>query len=342
MSELVLLAASMLVNGLRDTAHPEPLSPPAVDAAIRPDILLDATTITNAQLTVSRPEVSLPSVRPRYRRPITQATPRPPVNQEMQTIALRGDSSYLLPELAYRDVLPLPTPRPASGSQLYRQRVTALREGRTYTRLATNSYYEQWVNATEHPTYEQWMSLLRQEARSMAGGQGANRLSVLIGDSISQWYPPERLSGDRFWLNQGISGDTTGGVLRRLNAFAQTRPDTIHVMVGINDLRRGESDATILGNLQQIARQLRQQHPQARVVLYSILPTRLPAIPGDRIRQLNNHLAAIAHQEGANFMDLQTLFADETDNLRPDLTTDGLHLNPSGYAVWHWALRSFV
>ncbi|MBW4655278.1 MAG: lysophospholipase [Kaiparowitsia implicata GSE-PSE-MK54-09C] len=341
MSDLVMLAASLLATALSEGA--ESTQPLAVqsraggrnDGAIAPQ---------TTGITVSRPEAIAPerSTHPRYRRPIAQPTPRPPIANDLLPMAFRGDADVVLPELAYQDLLPLPTPRPGSGSQLYQQRQMALQAGKTYTRLPTSSFYESWVNANAQPTHEQWIDLLAQEARSMAYGQGHNRLSILVGDSISQWYPPERLSGDRFWLNQGISGDTTSGVLQRLSAFENTRPDTIHVMVGINDLRRGESDATVLGNLQQIAQQLRQQHPQSRVVLYSILPTRLPELSSDRIRQLNTNLRAIAQQENAQFMDLQTFFTDHQDNLRPDLTTDGLHLNPSGYAVWHWALQQFV
>lgn len=234
---------------------------------------------------------------------------------------------------------PINSPRPASGSQLYHQRLAALRAGTMYTRLPANSFYPAWINATRQPTHEQWLNLLAQEARVMARGQGNNRLTVVIGDSLSLWIPSEQLPMDRFWLNQGISGDTSAGVLRRLSAFSQTRPSTIHVMVGVNDLRRGASDEEVLANLRQIMRRLRQNHPQAQVFVHSVLPTRLAAIPGDRIYRINQQLAAIAQQEEVNYTDLLTTFADGNGNLRQELTTDGLHLNPLGYATWQLALQ---
>lgn len=233
----------------------------------------------------------------------------------------------------------LSTPRPFNGSQLYQQRLAALRRGRTYTRLPADSFHADWVNATEQPTYQQWTDLLRSEAEAIARGRGNNRLSVLIGDSISQWYPSEWLSGDRFWLNQGISGDTTTGVLQRLDAFAQIQPDTIHLMVGINDLRRGASDAEILSNIRQIIYQLRQSHPHAQILVYSILPTRLPALATSRIRGINESLRAIASQPQVTYRDLQAYFADPSGILRTELTTDGLHLSRQGYAVWQWAMQ---
>lgn len=293
----------------------------------------------------------------------TVATPQPRCQSiEVATVAVQSPESieavsrsiglrpanapqFALPGLdptgiAYLPNVPAAVQRPASGSQLFVQRLTALRSGRVYTRLPADSYAETWRNATRQPTYDQWVSLLRSESGAIARGQGSNRLTVLLGDSLYLWYPPEQMTRDRLWLNQGISGDTTAGVLRRLSAFSQTRPDRIQVMVGINDLRRGASDAEVLTNLRQIMRQLRANHPQAQIIVQSILPTRLASLPAPRIHRLNRQIAAIAQQERVSFLDLQLSFADSTGNLRTELTTDGLHLSQSGYAVWQQAIGS--
>lgn len=354
MSELVLLAASFLAgsHGLETSQPLVNPSQPTVETAQSPKALNTSSLSwlkPMAIADVDQPEFSGRSrlIPAGYPRSSIQSpsrtrtlTPSGPAVPEMGTTPTRPAHRVITPALS--DSLALQTPRPASNSQLYYQRVAALNAGRTYTRLPANSFYADWVNASGQPTYEQWITLLNHEARAMARGQGSNRLSILVGDSISQWYPTERLTGDRFWLNQGISGDTSAGVLRRLSAFAQTRPDAIHVMVGINDLRRGVTDSAVIANLHHITRQLRRQHPQAQIIVYSILPTRIPTIPGHRIRRINNALAAMSQHEGARFVDLQTHLADSDDNLHPDVTTDGLHLNPYGYAVWHWALQALA
>ena len=231
------------------------------------------------------------------------------------------------------------TPRPVSGPQLYQQRLAALKAGQSYTRLSPDSFWPSWINATEQPTYEAWKSLLAQEAKAISRGQGSNRLSILVGDSLSLWFPSGGLPGGRLWLNQGISGDTTRGILGRLSAFAEIQADQIYVMAGINDLRRGESDNEILWNLRRIMQELRWSHPDAEVVIQSILPNRLSTIPNHRIRYLNQRLAAIAQTEGVQFLDITPYFSDEAGNLRSELTTDGLHLNPRGYAVWQAVLQ---
>ncbi|HEY9643657.1 MAG TPA: GDSL-type esterase/lipase family protein [Coleofasciculaceae cyanobacterium] len=229
--------------------------------------------------------------------------------------------------------------RPISGSQLFQQRWAALRIGKLYTHVAADSFQSAWMNATTPPTYQQWVSLLKRESEVMAQSQGNNRLSVLLGDSLALWFPIERLSSDRYWLNQGISGDTTTGILNRLPLLDNIHPDTIHIMAGINDLRQGATDATVISNLLQIIRQLKRSHPEATLYVYSILPTRLPAIPSNRVRWLNYNIAAAARKEGVDFLNLQPAFSDDRGNLRRDLTTDGLHLSHLGYKVWQTALQ---
>jgi lysophospholipase L1-like esterase len=196
--------------------------------------------------------------------------------------------------------------------------------------------------------YQQWVELLGQEAE-VAARQQPKHLTILAGDSLSLWFPNEMLPPERIWLNQGISGETSKGLLNRLELFDQTQPDAILVMIGINDLIRGIQDETILANQQLILRYLRRVHPQATIVVQSILPhsaqkvtwegrDRLLAIPNRRIQKLNQQLQAIAEQENVVYLDLYPLFADTEGNLKTELSTDGLHLNSQGYGVWRNAL----
>lgn len=233
----------------------------------------------------------------------------------------------------------IPSFRPQSGPQMYQQRLAALQAGQTYTRIPCDSYESVWIHAWEQPTYDQWKALLEREAQAVAKGQGSNRLAVLLGDSISMWFPQDRLPEGRIWLNQGISGDTSRGILSRLSALRGTRPDTIYILAGINDLRQGMGVDEILENHRQILRRLRQDHPGAQVILQSILPTRLAQIPNRQIEWINQQLAAIAQEEGASYLDLYAQFSDRSGNLQSELTTDGLHLNARGYELWQGTLN---
>ncbi len=200
-------------------------------------------------------------------------------------------------------------------------------------------------------SYDQWLEVLKQEAVAVSA-KNPERLTVLLGDSLSLWFPPEQLPSDRSWLNQGMSGETTAAMLKRLNFLDETKPQTILVMAGINDLKSGVSDEDLLTNYRTMVQTLKQKHPDSEVVIQSILPhggesmtveerDRLLAVSNEQIFKLNQKLATIAKEEQVLFLNLNPLFSNNEGMLRSDLTTDGLHLSPAGYLVWSTALQTF-
>ncbi|WP_017301115.1 GDSL-type esterase/lipase family protein [Nodosilinea nodulosa] len=199
--------------------------------------------------------------------------------------------------------------------------------------------------------YEHWVALLGAEADAMVADD-APRQTILLGDSLTLWFPASMLPGRRTWLNQAISGEKSGGLRDRLYLLDKTSPEEVFIMVGINDLIWGGSEADLVYNVRMMVTYLHQTHPQARVVVQSILPhggaaatwegrDRLMAIPPDRIRTVNTQLKAVATETGADYLDLYPLFVNGDGYLRADLTTDGLHLNQNGYLVWRTALALF-
>ena len=238
-----------------------------------------------------------------------------------------------------------PPPQPVkkrliSGSQLYYERLAALKAGYIYTRLANDKVQSLLITRRKSKlTYQDWKRLLALEARAMTKGQGNNRLSIMLGDSLSLWFPTNGLNTGKLWLNQGISGDTSSGILTRLSAFSATKPEVIYIMAGVNDLRKGTSDKIILSNHRRIVRRLKITHPNSHIIIQSILPTRRPKIPNTRIRNLNGQLAIIAKEEGVNYVNIHKWFTDFKGDLRQELTTDGLHLSLNGYEVWQAAIE---
>lgn len=199
--------------------------------------------------------------------------------------------------------------------------------------------------------YQQWLNILKQEAK-VAAEKPPEKLTILAGDSLSLWFPPDLLPEGKNWLNQGISGETSEGLLKRLELFDRTKPEVILIMIGINDMIRGVGDEEILANQKQIIRYLRRTHPKAKIILQSILPhggeeatwegrEKLLAIPNSRIRKLNEELKKIANQQRIKYVNLHPLFTDKQGDLRREFSTDGLHLNPQGYTVWRTALQIY-
>lgn len=341
MSDCYLLAASLLTAGPL-SVPPPPALPPNLPNNLR--ALLASNVAQTLQSVVTHKIVPiLETTFPEFSQP--QPSRLEPTTKVL-TLAVAQAATV---QEANFQVLSKPQSSvfsPTSGTQLYYQRLAALKAGKIYTRLPADSFQSVWAKKAStkaqplpKPTHEQWQRLLEQEAKAVAKGQGSNRLAILVGDSLSMWFPSEELPQGQLWLNQGISGENSRQILRRLSAFSQTQPSTIYVLAGINDLRQGASDPVVLNNLRQIVRRLRLNHPQAQIVMQSILPTRLNTILNERIRNLNQQIALIAKQEEAGYLNLNALFADGQGQMGEDLTTDGLHLTRRGYEVWQEGLQ---
>jgi lysophospholipase L1-like esterase len=156
---------------------------------------------------------------------------------------------------------------------------------------------------------------------------------VFLGDSISEGGPWEELFPDLRVRNRGIGGDTTDGVLARLEQVTRAQPAKVFLLIGTNDLFRGTSVSEIATNLAAILDGLKQQTPDTEVYLQSVLP-RAPSYRGS-IEALNARLAEVALEHGAAWVDLYPAFFDpETGGIRGELSNDELHLLGPGYALW--------
>jgi lysophospholipase L1-like esterase len=200
-------------------------------------------------------------------------------------------------------------------------------------------------------TYTQWLEVLGKEAGAMAKAK-PEHLTVLLGDSLSLWFPVEMLPSDRVWLNQGVSGENSAGLLKRLNLLDELQPETIVVMVGINDLIKGTSDEQILDNYRQIIQTLKEKHPKSSLVVQSVLPhggdrvgtidrEQVLQLSNERIYQFNQKLGSLTAESEVLFLNLHPLFTDGDGLMQADLSTDGLHLKRQGYFVWRSAFQLF-
>ncbi|MEO0808141.1 MAG: GDSL-type esterase/lipase family protein, partial [Cyanobacteria bacterium J06643_4] len=201
-------------------------------------------------------------------------------------------------------------------------------------------------------SYQDWIEVLSSDAKA-AASKNPEHLTVLLGDSLSLWFPGELMPGRRVWINQSISGEKTQGLLNRLELLDDNEVEAVFIMIGINDLIWGETDDEILDNYKKIVSELKKDHPDTQIVVQSILPhsgenstwesrDKLLALPSDRIVSMNASLKQIADDNDAYYLDLYPIFVTGDGTLRPDLTTDGLHLNRQGYLVWRSAIALYA
>ena len=191
-----------------------------------------------------------------------------------------------------------------------------------------------------------WFQELWRERRSAWAKQREQDKGavVFLGDSITQgWggglgaaFPGVKVA------NRGISGDTTRGVLLRLeDDVLVLDPAVVVLLIGTNDLEEGATPETVAGNVRLILAALKQHNPRMPVILCQVMPssesTRRPA---DQIRALNAlYLAAVKNDPQVIPLDTWLLFADANGDASPAEFPDLLHPNEVGYAKWAAALR---
>lgn len=164
---------------------------------------------------------------------------------------------------------------------------------------------------------------------------------LMLGDSLTAGFNWSARLPQALVENQGISGDTTGHILARLDRTIAAEPELIFLQAGINDFGLRDKDTVILDNHLAIWRELRSELPGLRLVLISLLPVAEARSPGlnTQIIEFNRRLRNEAEKEGLTFIDLFPLLANGTGQLPRKFTYDGLHLNAAGYEIWLEALQ---
>ena len=167
--------------------------------------------------------------------------------------------------------------------------------------------------------------------------------TVFLGDSITDNCEWHELFENANIKNRGIQGDVLQGVLSRIEGITKSKPDKIFLMIGINDLKAKRSTTEILKDYATLVRLIKEQSPNTRLYIESILPRngKLKAQNSD-IRFINKELIALSLKNNVVYIDLYNSFADNNGDLKVSYTYDGLHPNGEGYRVWKNKIQNLV
>ena len=167
---------------------------------------------------------------------------------------------------------------------------------------------------------------------------------VFLGDSITQgWggglgaaFPGVKVA------NRGISGDTTRGVLLRLQEdVLALNPAAVVLLIGTNDLEEGATPEVAVSNLKLILAGLEKHDARMPIVLCQVFPSSATKKrPADQIKAMNAlYLAAVRNDPRVIYLETWPLFADANGDATLAEFPDLLHPNEAGYAKWAAALR---
>lgn len=182
---------------------------------------------------------------------------------------------------------------------------------------------------------EHWQNRNQQFIREMSEPGTGN--IVFLGNSITEGFDLQGYFPGVPAVNRGISGDHIDGLLERFdNSVRALRPAKLSVLIGINDIGRGDTDHLILARYTSLLDSISILPDSTEIYLTSILPTssRWTNCPPGKIVRLNYAIEQLAGKYRMNWINLYPLFASKDNYLKPELTSDGLHLNQAGYEIW--------
>jgi lysophospholipase L1-like esterase len=198
--------------------------------------------------------------------------------------------------------------------------------------------------APKKPWELEWAYLSKyRDANAQLGlpREGEHRV-VFMGDSITEGWL--RLDPGFFsrggYVDRGISGQTTSQMLVRFRQdVIMLRPSVVVILGGTNDIAQNGGQTTLEAieeNLQSMAELAKANG--IRVVLSSVLPAidypwRPGLQPAPKIAALNEWIADYCTRSGAVHLDYYPAMADANGAMKAGLGIDGVHPNPSGYAV---------
>jgi len=173
---------------------------------------------------------------------------------------------------------------------------------------------------------------------------------LLDGDSITDWWVQgdankamfDKYFGGMKTANFAIAGDTTQGVLWGLKHGEGQgfQPKAIMLMIGTNN-SGGSSAAEIAEGVGAVVLEMRNDFPDAKILLLAIFPRGVPGDPvRDKLAEVNRIIQRLDDQRHVFYLDIGARFLDESGRFLPDtFRADNLHPVAKGYDIWGAAVK---
>ena len=162
---------------------------------------------------------------------------------------------------------------------------------------------------------------------------------VMLGDSITDEGEWAELLDSRLVQNRGISGDTTDGVLQRLDSINKSA-EKVFIMIGVNDIMRGKSVDEIFFNYQKIIQILKEKKIKVYIQSTLFIGEKRAENFNIKVETLNIKLKQFASDNNLIFIDLNKILSSNK-MLKHEFTSDDLHINGSAYKLWAQEIKKY-
>ncbi|MEZ9246144.1 SGNH/GDSL hydrolase family protein [Vibrio lentus] len=163
---------------------------------------------------------------------------------------------------------------------------------------------------------------------------------VMFGDSITEWAPWADIFRDVSMVNRGLAGDTTTGMLRRIDTTLNVKPKLVCFMAGINDLAQGYDVGHIYQNYVDMLKVWQENGIRILVQSTLYVGSKLQDL-NPSVELLNSKVSEYCTQQGVAFLDVNSVLSPNK-LLSNEYSCDDLHLNARAYQAWAEVLQPTV
>jgi acyl-CoA thioesterase-1 len=130
-------------------------------------------------------------------------------------------------------------------------------------------------------------------------------------------------------VNQGIDGDSTGGMHERFNRCVESEhPKIVILWGGINDLSSRKSPEEIFTNIDKLVKRTRSIN--AVPIVINVAPV-VGSSFNETIIRLNFLTQDYCRKNRVEYIDVFSELIDSEGKLADEFSNDGIHLSDSGY-----------
>ncbi|MEE0014500.1 MAG: GDSL-type esterase/lipase family protein [Bacilli bacterium] len=178
---------------------------------------------------------------------------------------------------------------------------------------------------------------------------------LFLGDSITEQYDLKEYYEDYPVVNSGVSGDFTSSIVENMKKRVYDyNPSKVFLLIGINDLRKGNDVSEIVSNTKEIIELIKENRPYSEIYLESIYPINKTdddkisdsvkniKFDNEKIIEVNDLLKDLAKDEKITYVDLYNKLIDDDGNLNISYTKDGLHISSEGYECITKELMKYI
>lgn len=178
---------------------------------------------------------------------------------------------------------------------------------------------------------------------------------LFLGDSITEQYDLKEYYEDYPVVNSGVSGDYTSSIVKDMKKRVYDyNPSKVFLLIGINDLRKGNDVSEIVSNTKEIIELIKENRPYSEIYLESIYPINKTdddkisdsvkniKFDNEKIIEVNDLLKDLAKDEKITYVDLYNKLIDDDGNLNISYTKDGLHISSEGYECITKELMKYI